>query len=44
MIILDVPQDDLDELNYLRFYHPDPIVMKRCETVYTLPCQYLVIF
>jgi len=34
MIILDVPQDDLDELNYLRFYHPDPIVMKRCETVY----------
>jgi len=34
MIKLDFTQKDIDELNYLRFYHPDPIVMKRCETVY----------
>jgi len=34
MITLNVTQNDIDELNYLRFYHPDPTVMKRCETVY----------
>jgi transposase len=34
MITLNVTQNDIDELNYLRFYHPDPMVMKRCETVY----------
>ena len=34
MIKLDFTQEDIDELNYLRFYHPDPMVMKRCETVY----------
>jgi transposase len=26
--------DEIDELNYWRFHHPAPIVMKRCETVY----------
>ena len=34
MITLNLTQHDIDELNYLRFYHPDPMVMKRCETVY----------
>jgi len=34
MITLNVTQNDIDELNYLRFYHPDPTVMKRRETVY----------
>jgi len=34
MITLNVTQKDIDELNYLRFHHPDPAVMKRCETVY----------
>ena len=34
MITLTVTPNDIDELNYLRFYHPDPTVMKRCETVY----------
>jgi transposase len=34
MIKLDFSQNDIDELTYLRFHHPDPIVMKRCETVY----------
>jgi len=34
MITLNFTENDIDELNYLRFYHPDPMVMKRCETVY----------
>jgi hypothetical protein len=34
MIKLNFTPSDIDELNYLRFHHPDPIVMKRCETVY----------
>jgi len=34
MINLTFTQNDIDELNYLRFYHPDPMVMKRCETLY----------
>ena len=34
MITLNFNQNDIDELNYLRFHHPDPMVMKRCETVY----------
>jgi transposase len=34
MIRLAFTQSDIDELNYLRFHHPDPLVMKRCETVY----------
>ena len=34
MIKLNFTQKDIDELNYLRFYHLYPIVMKRCETVF----------
>lgn len=34
MIQLNFTQSDLDELNYWRFHHPDPVVMKRCETVW----------
>jgi Transposase and inactivated derivatives len=34
MINLTFTQNDIDELNYLRFHHPDPMVMKRCETLY----------
>jgi transposase len=34
MITLTFTPTDIDELNYWRFYHPDPLVMKRCETVY----------
>ena len=34
MTTLNFTQTDIDELNYQRFYHPDPMVMKRCETVY----------
>jgi len=34
MIVLNFTQNDIGDLNYLRFYHPDPMVMKRCETVY----------
>jgi transposase len=34
MITLNFTPSDIDELNYLRFHHPDPLVMKRCETVY----------
>ena len=34
MLTLTFTQTDIDELNDLRFHHPDPIVMKRCETVY----------
>ena len=34
MITLTFSQSDIDELNYWRFHYPDPIVMKRCETVY----------
>jgi transposase len=34
MISPTFTQADIDELNYLRFHHPDPMVMKRCETVY----------
>lgn len=34
MIRLSLTRNEIDELNYLRFHHPDPIVMKRCETVY----------
>jgi transposase len=34
MITLHFTQPDIDELNYLRFRHPDPMVQKRCETVY----------
>ena len=34
MIKVDFTQKDIDELNYWRFHHPDPIVMKRCETVF----------
>lgn len=38
MIKLSFTQKDIDDLRYLRYYHPDPIVMKRCETVY-LHCK-----
>ena len=31
---LDFTCGDIDELHYFRFYHPDPMVMKRCDTVY----------
>jgi DNA-binding CsgD family transcriptional regulator len=34
MITLNFTQNDTDELTYLCFHHPDPILMKRCETVY----------
>ena len=34
MIDLTFTQSDIDELNYLRFHHPDPMVMKRSETLY----------
>jgi transposase len=34
MIKLHFTPADIDELNYQRFHHPDPIVMKRCDTVY----------
>jgi hypothetical protein len=34
MIKLTFSQLDIDDLNYWRFHHPDPIVMQRCETVY----------
>jgi transposase len=34
MVTLTFSQDDIDDLNYWRFHHPDPIVMQRCETVY----------
>ena len=34
MTTLNFTQNDIDELNYQRFYHPDPMVMQRCETVY----------
>jgi transposase len=34
MIKLTFSQNDIDDLNYWRFHHPDPVVMKRCETVY----------
>ena len=34
MLSLHFSQHDIDELNYQRFHHPDPLVMKRCETVY----------
>ena len=34
MITLHFTQSDIDELNYQRFHHPDPMVMKRCDTVY----------
>jgi transposase len=34
MIKLDFSQKDIDDLNYWRYYHVDPVVMKRCETVY----------
>jgi transposase len=25
---------DIDELNYWRFHHPDPLILKHCETVH----------
>jgi hypothetical protein len=34
MLTLHFSQQDIDELNYQRFHHPDPMVMKRCDTVY----------
>ena len=34
MLSLHFSPHDIDELNYQRFHHPDPPVMKRCETVY----------
>jgi transposase len=34
MLTLNFTQTDIDELNYQRFHHPDPLVMQRCETVY----------
>jgi transposase len=34
MIKLTFSLSDIEDLNYWRFHHPDPIVMKRCETVY----------
>jgi transposase len=34
MIKLNFTQSDIDELNHERFHHPDPIVMKRCETIF----------
>jgi len=34
MIRLTFSQHDIDALNDQRFHHPDPLVMKRCETVY----------
>jgi len=34
MLTLHFTQGDIDELNYQRFHHPAPMVMKRCDTVY----------
>ena len=34
MIELSFSPADIDALNYERFHHPDPMVMKRCDTVY----------
>ena len=34
VIKLELTQSDIDELNRERFHHPDPMVMKRCETVF----------
>jgi len=34
MLTLHFSLTDIDELNYLRFHHPDPMVMKRCDTIY----------
>jgi transposase len=33
VLALNFTPSNIDELNDLRFHHPDPIVMKRCETV-----------
>jgi transposase len=33
-IALTFTQSEIEELHYWRFHHPDPMVMKRCETVY----------
>ena len=32
MLTLHFRPQDIDELNYQRFHHPDPMVMKRCDT------------
>lgn len=34
MIKLTFSQNDIDDLNYWRFHHADPIVMQRYDTVY----------
>jgi len=34
MITLHFTRHDIDELNDQRFHHPDPMVQKRCDTVY----------
>ena len=34
MIKITFSQKDIDDLAYWRFHHSDPIVMKRCDTVY----------
>jgi transposase len=34
MIKLSLSPSEIAELNFQRFYHPDPLVMKRCDTVY----------
>ncbi|MDR1964580.1 MAG: helix-turn-helix domain-containing protein, partial [Planctomycetaceae bacterium] len=33
MIRFEISEQELAAINKERFYHPDPIVMKRCETV-----------
>jgi transposase len=34
MIKLSLSQGEIAELDFQRFHHPDPLVMKRCDTVY----------
>jgi hypothetical protein len=34
MIKFSFSQSDIDEVYYWRFQHPDPMVMKRCDTVF----------
>ena len=34
MIRLTFTQEEIEQICYERFHHPDPIVMRRCETVY----------
>ncbi|GHT43337.1 hypothetical protein FACS189443_6970 [Planctomycetales bacterium] len=33
MVHFEILEQELETINKERFYHPDPIVMKRCETI-----------